>query len=491
MARPGAHSVVSGTPARLSSLSSLPLAAGSMRKRVVTAPVSAVSSLRTSALACSQLNSRPCRRRDLHSEDLILGAEPLIDGLPQPLDAFAGDGGNEHGTLLPAGHGVPDFRRAQPRKAGPPCSTPPTAAGRRHRRRCRDPPEPPPRRASALRSRGWLMSRTCKMRSASITSSRVARNAATSRCRQIGDEADGIGQDRSAAARKPHLAHGRIERLEHLVLGRDSSARQAVEQSRLAGIGVADDGHHRKRHALAAGAMQTARLDDHGQLLADRRNALIDQAAVGFDLRFARAAEEAVAAALAFKMGPGPHQPALLVGQMGKLHLQTAFSRQCALPEDFENEARAIEDLAPPCLFEVALLHGRHDVIDDREAGLLGGDQLAELGDLARAEQRRRPRRGQRHDLGRCNIELDGARQSHRFCQAILDGMHGSRAGRSVAVGCSTLPGAGSYAPARARRPAWVARSRSTGARRLRAGSELDGLEEMAIPAGLRPDQRP
>ena len=79
---------------------------------------------------------------------------------------------------------------------------------------------------------------------------------------------------------------------------------------------------------------------------------------------------------------------------MGKFHLQTAFSRQCTLSEDFENEPRAIEDLAAPRLFEVALLHRRHDVIDDREAGFLGGDQFAELGDFAGAEQRGRPRHG-------------------------------------------------------------------------------------------------
>ena len=201
------------------------------------------------------------------------------------------------------------------------------------------------------------MSRTCRTRSASITSSSVARKAATS---VVGrSEMKPTVSDRIAlpAARQLHLAHGRIERLEHLVLGRDRSAGQAVEQRRLAGIGVADDGHHRKRHALAAGAMQSARLDDHGQFLADRRDALLDQPAVGLDLRFAGAAEEAVAAALAFKMGPGAHQPALLVGEMRKLHLQTAFARQRALAEDFENEAGAIEDLAAPRLLEVALLH--------------------------------------------------------------------------------------------------------------------------------------
>ena len=65
--------------------------------------------------------------------------------------------------------------------------------------------------------------------------------------RQIGDEADRVGQDDAPAALQAHLAHGRIERGEHLLLGEDVRAGDAVEQRRLAGVGVADDGDDRDR----------------------------------------------------------------------------------------------------------------------------------------------------------------------------------------------------------------------------------------------------
>ena len=59
-------------------------------------------------------------------------------------------------------------------------------------------------------------------------------------------------------ARQPQPAHGGIEGGEQHVLGHHLGVGQAVEQGRLAGIGVAHQGDHRERHALARLALQAA-----------------------------------------------------------------------------------------------------------------------------------------------------------------------------------------------------------------------------------------
>ena len=266
----------------------------------------------------------------------------------------------------------------------------------------------------------WLMSRTCSTRSAASTSSSVARKAATS---VVGrSEMKPTVSDRMM--RRPLASFTSrmvgIERGEHLVLGHHAGAGDAVEQGRLAGVGVADDGHHRIRHALAAGAMQLARAHHAGQLAADEFDALLDQPPVGLDLRLAGAAEEAEAAALAFQVGPRPHQPALLVLEMRQLHLQPALAGGRTLAEDLQDQPGAVQHLAVPRLLQVALLDGADRMIDDGEPRLLGRDQQADLVHLARAQQRRRTRPRQRHDLGRLHIEVDGLRQPDGLVEPVL-----------------------------------------------------------------------
>ena len=93
--------------------------------------------------------------------------------------------------------------------------------------------------------------------------------------------------------------------------------------------------------------MQTARSDDAGEILFDGVDPFLDQPAVGLDLRLARTTEKAKAAALAFEMRPAAHQPAALIGQVRKLDLQPPFPGQGPLAENLQDEAGAIENLAP------------------------------------------------------------------------------------------------------------------------------------------------
>ena len=168
--------------------------------------------------------------------------------------------------------------------------------------------------------------------------------------RQVGDETDRVGENDARAVRQIDGAQRRVERGEQHVGREHARLRHAVEQRRFAGIGVADQGDDRIRHAAAAFAMQFAGAFDLAELVLDLGKPLLDHAPVGFKLRFAGTAEKAEAAALALEMGPGPHQPAFLIGQMGMFDLQRAFARAGAPAENLENEAGAVENLGVPFL---------------------------------------------------------------------------------------------------------------------------------------------
>ena len=282
------------------------------------------------------------------------------------------------------------------------------------------------------------MSRTCRMTSASITSSSVARNAATS---MVGrSEIKPTVSDRMTrvAVRQIDRAQRRIERRKQHVGRQHARRRHAVEQRRFAGIGVADQRHDRIRHALAAVAMQLAGALDLVELGLDARDAVLDDAPVGFDLRLARPAEKAEAAALALKMRPGAHQPAFLVGEMRELDLQRAFARARAAAENFQDQAGAVDDFGVPGLLQIALLHRRDRAIHDHDRRRQAFRQAGDLVDLAFADIGRRPNFVERDQSRLDDVEVDGARKTDglfepRFRRALVAAARACRFARRAA----------------------------------------------------------
>ena len=91
---------------------------------------------------------------------------------------------------------------------------------------------------------------------------------------------------------------------------------------------------------------------------------LVDQPPVGLDLGFTRTTQEAEAATLAFKVGPRPNEPGSLILQMREFDLERALLRRRAFTEDIQDQAGAVDYLAAPGAFQIALLHRRQGGID-------------------------------------------------------------------------------------------------------------------------------
>src|SRR5512144_98504 len=157
--------------------------------------------------------------------------------------------------------------------------------------------------------------------------------------------------------RQANGAVGGIESGEQRVLGEHVGTGERIEQGRLAGIGVADESHGRIGHPRPRLPVQRAGAAHLLELLAYALDPLADDAAVALDLSFARAAQEAEAAALALEVRPRAYQPALLIDEVSKLHLQAPFPRACPRAEDLKNESGAVENLGAPCGLQITLLH--------------------------------------------------------------------------------------------------------------------------------------
>ena len=229
--------------------------------------------------------------------------------------------------------------------------------------------------------------------------------------RQIGNETDRVGQDRLVHAGQPDPPHGRIKRGEQQIFGHYRCPGQPVEQRAFSGIGIANQGDHRPRCFFAPAAMQAAGAADLIEFAAQLCHPVADQAAIGFDLGFARAAQKAEAAALAFKVSPAAHQSPGLIVKMRQLHLQAPFGSRCAFAENFKDQPGAVDHLALQLLLKIALLDGGQRAVDDDQSSVFQIAGNIDVLDLPFAEQRPGPRLADRNGHGVNHDQPDRQRE--------------------------------------------------------------------------------
>ena len=207
--------------------------------------------------------------------------------------------------------------------------------------------------------------------------------------RQLADEADGVGHQEGAAVQLERAGR-RVQRVEEPVADADLGAGERVEQRRLAGVGVARQRDGRQVRALALGALGRAGRLDLLEPALEHRDAVARQAAVGLDLRLARAAgadaADAAAGAEALQVRPQAAHAGHVVFELGELDLHLALGGVRVAGEDVEDHRGAVEHGDVERGLEVALLARRQLVVGDDEVrvGLL--EQRLELLELAGAQ---------------------------------------------------------------------------------------------------------
>src|SRR5262245_31160856 len=188
--------------------------------------------------------------------------------------------------------------------------------------------------------------------------------------RKLPDESDRVGEH-DAPVRRAHAARRRIERGEKLVRRVYAGSRQLIEESRFTRVGVSGERRHVDLAPMARAALRCALRLDPRELVLEDFDALAQELPVGFKLGFARTPQSDTAS-LPLEVGPSSHEAGRKVLELGKLDLQLTLMGMCTLREDVQYQAHAIHDPALQAALEIALLHGREFVVEDRHSGTRG-----------------------------------------------------------------------------------------------------------------------
>ena len=210
--------------------------------------------------------------------------------------------------------------------------------------------------------------------------------------RQVPHEADGVCEGVDARVARLGAPCRRVERRKEGVLDEHARAGQPVQQRRLARVGVADDGNRRHLVAATLGPLALAGGVHLSEPAPQLRDPGVDAAAVGLDLRLARAASadaraaRGATASLARQVAAPAAEPLLEVLQLGQLDLGLALCALGVLREDVEDQGGAVDDLDLDPVLQVAQLRRFEFAVADD--GVRPGhlDDLCDLLDLAAAD---------------------------------------------------------------------------------------------------------
>ncbi len=139
--------------------------------------------------------------------------------------------------------------------------------------------------------------------------------------------------------------------------------------------------------ALATGALGGALAADDFEFLGDARDAILDAAAVGFQLGFTFTTAHADAAFLAGQVAPETGQAREEVLQLGQFHLELAFASAGAVRKNIENERGAVENFAFKDLLKITGLGGAEFVVENDGIDVLAAAKFGEFLGFAGADE--------------------------------------------------------------------------------------------------------
>jgi hypothetical protein len=171
--------------------------------------------------------------------------------------------------------------------------------------------------------------------------------------------------------------------------------------------------------ALPRVALRRALPSHNLKLLDDSRDAILNAAAVSFQLRFTFTAAHANPAFLPRQVAPESGQSRQQVLQLRELNLQLAFFGAGALGENIQDQRRPIENLAIEDLLQIAALRGRKFVVKNDRIHIRAPTVLGKFIRLAFADESRRARRGQLLDSISNDLPSGSGCQFGKFLQRI------------------------------------------------------------------------